>query len=93
MLIVLVIVQVRFFQMRPRYLPDASHLIPIALSSPPPQRTKTIVWGRALVLSLCLFSVWARAPKACGVRRTFAKACHLLHVPLARFVVTLWPAR
>ena len=93
MLIVLVIVQVRFFQMRPRYLPDASHMIPIALSSPPTQRTKTIVWGRALVLSLWLFSVWARAPKACGVRGTFAKACHLLHVPIARFVVTLWPAR
>ena len=48
------------------------------------QRTKTIVWGRALVLSLCLFSVWARAPKACGVMSLAARSnCQICCHPLA----------
>ena len=101
MLIVLVIVQVRYFQSfwpmkqgalcrtpvpRPT-LPAATHprkKRTLALSSPPPQRTKTIVWGRALVLSLWLFSVWARAPKACGVMSPAARSnCQICCHPLA----------
>ena len=67
MLIVLVIVQVRFFQMRPRYLPDASHLIPIALSSPPPPENKNDCLGsHAGVIVVVVFGL---GPGPQGMRR------------------------
>ena len=58
MLIVLVIVQVRFFQMRPRYLPDASHLIRIALFLPTPLENKNDCLGsRAGVIVVFVFGL------------------------------------